>query len=1789
MAGDFAGVVVFPAGNEAYRIEAGGAGGAELVRHAVKEVICVDLPPPPATTANAVATTAQVSPGDYPNLPIPPYQNGIITLQSLPGAVAVVYLDFQGGYTPTWGGVNYAAPNTSNAQIRDVWRQVTEDFMPFTINVTTDLGVFQNAPEGSRQHVIITPTTIAAPGEGGTAYIGSFNWTGDTPCWVFETSGKNCAEACSHEVGHSLGLIHDGQEYNGIQYEYYSGSGVGDPSIGDTSWAPIMGLPFAANVTQWCKGEYLYANNHQDQLALIVSQNNHVAYRPPDVGGTLATARYLDLFPDYSASAEGIIKRTGETNAFRFTTAGGSVFLRADPVSFGPDLAIQAAIYDGSDNLLMSTNPQTTLWAALSTNLPAGTFTFRVSGAGRNSPLTNGFSNYASLGYYSITGTVANAQLPQRFAIPEYSTNGTIIGAVTPNNGNEDPLSFTIVSGNQGNTFGIEAEGTLYLADQDSLNANTQTPGTQFPVEFELLVNINDLANPSLTETNCRVLVDVTYVPTPPAILSQSQDQTVFAGTNAYLSVTAIGDTPLAYQWWFNQTLIPGGTAAVLALTNVQSGNAGEYVVVITNSLGSITNAPVLLGVQAAAPLVVQQPQSQSAFPGFGVAFSVAAEGTAPLSYQWQFDGTNLSGATSSSLAIPSVQSQNAGSYRVLVRNPLGLVISAEAILTMVEVAAWGSDAYGQTNLPIGVSEVVQICAGANHNLALRRDGSVLAWGASLMTNVPATLTNAIAISAGGAHSLALTSIGTVAAWGDDRLGQTDVPADLTNVLAIAAGGDHSLALGSDGLIRAWGLNSLGQTRVPAGLTNAVAIAAGSNHSLALGPDGKVYGWGDNRFGQAAAPTNLNSVVAISAGGNHSLALRNDGTVVAWGENLYGQCNVPTGLVNVVAIAAGSFHSLALDSFGNLTAWGAGLTNKASYPHLGQSIIPRSVRNLTAISAGDAHSLALGGDGAPFITEPPLGRTALEGQPVLFRACATGARPLSYQWQFNGVNLPGATRQVLTFTNAFATNAGQYRVIVTNGWGVAISSSALLGFSESPPLVAGQPLSQQRFLGNRILLQASVYGSQPMFYQWRFNGADLPGATRSALILDRLRLDQDGYYYLVASNAFGTVASAKAGVDAVQLAAWGDDTYGQTNIPPGLSGVVSVAGGLYHSLALKQDGTVVAWGAQSQFATQNYGQLDVPPDLTNAVAIAAGGYHSLALKSDGTVVAWGAGSSNSIARNYNFGQSTVPVGLHNVVAIAAGQVNSVALRSDGQVIVWGSSTGANVPGGAANATAISACNYNFLALRWDGSVVDWGTGLSLPGFSSVVAVAAGANFGLALQSNGKIAAWGGISRGPAGLSNVVQVAAGWYNGLALDGNGQVWAWGGMGMTQVPTGLVYTVDVAAGQYHGLVVAGDGSPVIKLSPVDQTVQPGGAAMFLVRAGGLQPLHYKWQLNGTALPGATNSVLRLTNLQDTDSGGYSVVVGNLFGAVTSRVARLSVPWDIGRAVNAPGLTWTSNGDALWFGQTNYTHDGVVAAQSGPIGDNQQSSIQTTITGPGTLSFWWKVSSEQWFDFLACSIDAVQQAAISGEVDWQLETLRVPAGTHTLVWTYAKDPTVSVGLDAGWVGDVSFLADFPVITRQPLSQTVDRGSTVLLSVEAVGDAPLSYQWMKNGNNLAGATDPSFSVIAQSRIDSGIYAVGVSNGYGTTPSSNAVVRVRVPQKLKPLAGTVGTFAFVSSDVDGGLLEPADVSNFVIQVSEDLFNWTPLTGSIVLTNGVLLLQEAESISNSAQFYRILEQ
>jgi hypothetical protein len=356
---------------------------------------------------------------------IPPYPlETTFQLHSRPTSSRKIYLDFMGHTTSgTWWNSDFANgadivsapfdqdnnPASLSAgeleSIQDVWQRVAEDYAPFDIDVTTqDPGVdgLRRTSSGDNAfgvRVVISPTTTWYPGAGGVAYVGVFdilNTGADLPCFVFTSNLANneryIAEAASHEAGHTLGLSHDGKTGG---TEYYSGDPNGD-------WAPIMGVGYYKNVTQWSKGEYSGANNTEDDFAVI--QANGGAVRADDYVNSIQGATALAS----GVAVNGVIEERTDKDFFKITTGAATLNLSAATGPRGPDVDIRLDLYDADGAVLQSSDPAG-LPSTLSRSVAAGTYYVSVDGVGVGDPLTTGYSDYGSTGQYSLTATFSAA------------------------------------------------------------------------------------------------------------------------------------------------------------------------------------------------------------------------------------------------------------------------------------------------------------------------------------------------------------------------------------------------------------------------------------------------------------------------------------------------------------------------------------------------------------------------------------------------------------------------------------------------------------------------------------------------------------------------------------------------------------------------------------------------------------------------------------------------------------------------------------------------------------------------------------------------------------------------------------------------------------------------------------------------------------------------------------------------------------------------------------------------------------------------------------------------------------------------------------------------------------------------------------------------------------------------------------------------------------------------------------------------------------------------------------
>lgn len=219
-----------------------------------------------------------------------------------------------------------------------------------------------------------------------------------------------------------------------------------------------------------------------------------------------------------------------------------------------------------------------------------------------------------------------------------------------------------------------------------------------------------------------------------------------------------------------------------------------------------------------------------------------------------------------------------------------------------------------------------------------------------------------------------------------------------------------------------------------------------------------------------------------------------------------------------------------------------------------------------------------------------------------------------------------------------------------------------------------------------------------------------------------------------------------------------------------------------------------------------------------------------------------------------------------------------------------------------------------------------------------------------------------------------------------------------------------------------------------------------------------------SGTLAPGIGATVTASLN-----GGVNSLPAGLNSGNVTFRnlSSGRSIPRSVFVSANnlAPAVEQTTlsffTGDLAWFPQSTDSHDGVDAARSAAIGDQQKTKMSTQVTGPDTLTFWWKVSSEPTYDFLRLFLDGTEISAIEGEVDWRQVLLSIPAGNHKVEWVYDKDYSLEAGDDAGWVDQVSLSSaggppSVPVLTQaSDLGDDDSDGITSDDTPEFAGTAP--------------------------------------------------------------------------------------------------------------------------------------
>ncbi len=693
------------------------------------------------------------------------------------------------------------------------------------------------------------------------------------------------------------------------------------------------------------------------------------------------------------------------------------------------------------------------------------------------------------------------------------------------------------------------------------------------------------------------------------------------------------------------------------------------------------------------------------------------------------------------------------------------------------------------------------------------------------------------------------------------------------------------------------------------------------------------------------------------------------------------------------------------------------------------------------------------------IVRLPLSRLAAVGDSVSLSVLAQGSLPLSYQWQLNSNNIPGAAADTLLLTNLTLADFGAYRVIVSNPLGSVTSGNALLQLdSDRDGMADSWEITYFLSITNRSGIEdfdadgvternEFLEGTHPRF---------------ASVVNPRLTILSDrGEVFVTPSVPIFTNGQV------VTLTGVPDSGLQFLDYLAGASGAIYNLRTNPASIRLTSSLTV-----RAMFGLP----LSTALDVTNTWRLDEGGWF---------------GQTNITHDGVDAAQSARMLG----VTDAWLELSNVVLNAEGTITFWWKVDGSP-------ADRLRFYRNNLLRTGEIGTNTNWQLRTYyLPAGNNLVRW-------VYLKVSDEVSEYNGLFYAPLDAGWVDQVTyAVWPDPLRdsdADGMPDIWEFRYFdGIGQAPNG-----DYDGDGISNLDEYRDGTDpgnIVSYQPRLTAIVTGSGGT-VARTPDLPKYTIGQRVQLQAVPDPTNYFV----IWDGAVAGTNTTNSLLMNGNKTITAVFGSPLPV--ALETPALTWTRFGNIGWFGQTNITHDGVDAAQSGPVGFNQQSGMETSMNGPGTLTFWWKASSRTDVSFARFLIDGTEQpGAISGETPWRIQSYYLTPGSHTLRWVYTNS-TLNFSITNGvWVDQVSFTAGTiaPTIYGQPVDFVAPQGTSAFFSVMTGGTPPLYYQWFRNGVSLGAAgTNAILSLTSISAAQAGSYSVQVSNAVQKVTSADATLTV---------------------------------------------------------------------------------
>lgn len=1220
----------------------------------------------------------------------------------------------------------------------------------------------------------------------------------------------------------------------------------------------------------------------------------------------------------------------------------------------------------------------------------------------------------------------------------------------------------------------------------------------------------------------------------PPGIVIPPQSQTVYAGDDVTLSVTAVGQTPLTYQWLKDGVEISGQTQSTLSLPNIQPDAAGAYRVRVTNARGTTLSTFAHLTVQV-APAPVQLAAGY---------VSIFLRGD--LS-RWGI-GRDYSGGIGSGVwqvfSRPGVVDQDVAlvaageGWQAHVRSDGTLWTSGEG--SSGSLGHGNNSSLTASTKVAGVSDVVALSAVGRTLHFIKADGTLWGNGPGASGNSPTLIaTDVQAVSCGRSTTLFLKFDGSVWGMGQSNEGQ----------------------LGSGPEIH-WNWTVL-PVKIAEG---AIAVSASYNASLYLKADGTLMRVGTTHTVVAENVTRL-----FTGQWNYAF-LKSDGTLWGAGANQYGQLglghtNSPSSPAliasGVVAAALGAEHSLFLKTDGSL--WGMGAATGGS--NNGRALGSQYSGNLT-----QPVQLAIGTIAIPPAPTGLVASAEVYVGGVHLRWNAT-PRAVGYEiWREPAAGgaavLVSTVYSQLAFVDATpgAATPSLYRVAAINpaGRGAMSESVQAAAVPTALPAITAQPadVSVRHLAGTQYFsFEVVATGVPRPSYRWQrlesgvwqdINVSDFPSA-RTA----RLEYYWHGYdvrfhgtkFRCVVTNHVGSVASAPATasilVDPPVIYSYPSEVVMILGEPAHVP--VTYSGGAIHTTEWLKNGVVIGTGVFPNNAAaqpshdgtyvlrviNSAGVVETGPIVVRTVPapavthIAAGSTHSLYITSDGAL--WGMGRNEfgqiGAGGETRFRRIVAPSAVH----AAAGDGFSVWVDRDGNVWGLGSNEygqlGLTAPASSTTplyltdqAIAVAAGFGHVLILKRDGSL--WGMGYNGAGQLGVAPVLRSPLVRIAGRVRAMTASyltsfyldfndqlWGMGSNPFGGLGfdtsgqnvttprvvdgNVARVSAGSSYTLFVKNNGTVWGmgrneYGQLGSqialyahTAAPLQLATNAQNAwAHETHSVVLLGDG-----------TLRTMGSN----RRGQL----------GVAGDSRTEWTLAIGGMTAADAGAEHTLALDTNGHL----------WGFGRNENHE---LSLNNLAAWTSMPTKLFG---TALSSTPGNPTRISADGTL-GDGILLTWDAQPGATYYEvWRSTSPDFHDSVLHASSLQHPLfADLWSSPGVDYYYRIRSRSTAPAAGFDSAVKGRHGAVFASPALATQPLSQSVDARSNVTLGTDA-GGAEASYQWRHNGVALTGATNATLQLADIGDDQAGSYTVVVTTPSGTVVSAAALVEVaKLSQTIEDFA-----------------------------------------------------------------------